>query len=543
MPLLLLALIAAPVQVPAAASRETAFGYTFSMPAGWNRQELANGSIVLTPPNVDSRAFSFAFLPSRSNTLSADAAHEQLFRGMAQAGQVAGQVRRFETSGWQCSETSVAAPQGQRMGMGVCSTTANRRLDAVMWTTMSDAMLETWHPTVERLVGSIEQPGQPTAPPTVTSSAAPTASGSATPAPRGTAIHGLVIPYPSTWARQDDPSGAVTLVPPQIAGVRQYSISVLPPTPISGTHWETHRTLVRAIRQQVQWAGEPVVTEYASAPGPFIRTEIAGFVPGGGIYQVQLYTAAHDGTVESAVGLNTIDRNVVEPVLEATTFVRAATTDRPRIAEAYRRMDQRTFVDASGGAPIAGSLQYERIWLWAGGVADFSTSYPAGYAASPEPLKVDVGLMSGDYGRWQSAGDEVRITRREGAAPVVYRREDGGLREGGAFWEPMARVDGLELSGRYALRSRPGDAVPYYWWVEFTPDGRFTTDGLLRVASAGDGRQPPERGSGTYEIRDWTIFFRFDDGFVWSTDFSILGRDLTDFTSIILQTSAYPRER
>jgi len=372
----------------------------------------------------------------------------------------------------------------------------------------------------------------------------PTSAGPAARGAGGTVIHGLVIPYPPSWARKDDPSGAVTLVPPQLEGVRQYFISVLPPSPMSGTHWESHRTLVKAVLQQVQWAEEPVTTQYTIAPGPFIRTEIAGKVPGGAIYQLQLYTAAHDGTVEAVLGVNGIDRNVVDPVLEAVTFKNPPKLERPRIAEAYRRIEQRTYLNLQGGSPAAGSLQYERIWLRADGVADFSTTYPEGYAATTEPLKVDPGLMSGDYGRWRAVGNQVHITRGA-AAPEVYERENGGLRSGGRAWEPMPRVDGLELSGRYAIRSGPNQTPAYYDWVEFTPGGRFATDGALRSVSSGDGLRPrpPQQGSGTYEIRDWTIFFRFADGFVWSTDFSILGRDLSNFTSIVLRTSAYRRER
>jgi hypothetical protein len=329
--------------------------------------------------------------------------------------------------------------------------------------------------------------------------------------------------------------------------VQPYFVSVLPPTRQTGTHWETHRTLVATVLAQVKWTAEPVTRHYVDAPGPFIRTSIAGRIATGGTQSIELYTAAHDGIVEAVVGVNGIDRNVVDPVLRGVTFrdpPRSA--ERPRIVEAYRRLEQKQYLDREGGTPIAGSLMYERIWLRADGVADFSSTYPEGYAASPLPLKVDPGLMEGDYGRWKAVGDQVHVFRRPDAAPEIFQRENGGLKRGGQWWEPMPRVDDLKLAGRWGRRSQPGETVsPYHDWIEFRPDGSFATQGVLRHVASGlvDRPKPAERASGTYRIRDWTIFFSFDDGTTWSTDFSTIGRDPPGASPILLWATAYPRER
>src|SRR4029079_19401938 len=95
-----------------------------------------------------------------------------------------------------------------------------------------------------------------------------------------------------------------------------------------------------------------------------------------------------------------------------------------------------------------------------------------------------------------------------GACPPaeVYDREDGGLRHGGRAWEPMPRVDGMKLSGRWGARSGPEQKIsPCSYGIEFTPEGTFSTDGALSHAAAGDAvrPKPPVRGTGTYEIRDW----------------------------------------
>ena len=362
---------------------------------------------------------------------------------------------------------------------------------------------------------------------------------------RGTAVHGLLIPYPATWVRQSDPSGAVTLVPPQMAGVQQYVLFVVAPSRLAGTHWESHKALAKTLTGQVQWSAAPVMVHYPDAPGPFIRTSIAGKIATGATQQVELYTAAHDGMMEAVVGTNGIDRNVVEPVLQATTF---ATPPRqaelPRIVEAYRRIDQKIYNDIQRGTMTAGSLMYERIWLRADGLADFSTNYPEGYAASPVPAKVDPGLVAGDYGRWKAVGDQVQIIRRDGAPPEIFRRAAGGIERNGALWQAMPRVDGLRLRGRFSRRSPPEQRPGWYEWIEFGAEGRFTTDGLLRALAFGDVRpKPPEKGTGTYELRDWTIFFRFDSGERWSTDFSTLGPHAGDIPAVIFRTTVVPREK
>jgi hypothetical protein len=371
-------------------------------------------------------------------------------------------------------------------------------------------------------------------------------AGAVSRAPAATVVHGLVIPYPPTWVRQDDPSGAVVLIPAQLQGVQQYFIAVLPPSPENGTHWESHRALLASVLEQVRWTEEPVTRDYPDGPGPFIRTSIAGRIATG-MQQIELYTAAHGGTIEAVVGVNGIDRNVTDPVLRQVTFAEGTTpAERPGIVEAFRRLDQRLYADLQGGRPIAGSLQYERIWLRADGVADFSTTYPEGYAASALPLKVDSGLLDGDYGRWEAAGNQVRVTRRAGAQPVVYSRENGGLRDGGVRWEPMPRVDDLKLSGRWSMRSAPTETVsPYYDWIDFSPDGRFSSQGVLKRISSGivDQPKPPDPASGTYRLKDWTIFFTFADGSTWSTDFSTLGQDPGTVAAILFGTTAYPRER
>src|SRR6185436_6309581 len=100
--------------------------------------------------------------------------------------------------------------------------------------------------------------------------------------------------------------------------------------------------------------------------------------------------------------------------------------------------------------------------------------------------------------------------------------------------------DGLKLSGRWEVKT-----PLTHDWIEFTPEGRFKVEGVLKTVAFGDVNpyRPPVQASGAYEIRDWTIFFKFDDGTSWSTDFSTLGRDLKPDSSILVRTNVYPKAK
>jgi hypothetical protein len=110
----------------------------------------------------------------------------------------------------------------------------------------------------------------------------------------------------------------------------------------------------------------------------------------------------------------------------------------------------------------------------------------------------------------------------------------------------MPRVDGLRLSGRWETKSPPEETVsPWHDWIEFTPQGRFQVSGVLKAVALGDGlmAKPLDRGAGTCEIRDWTMFFTFDDGTAWSTDFSTLGPEEKPDASLIFRTRVYPKAK
>lgn len=113
---------------------------------------------------------------------------------------------------------------------------------------------------------------------------------------------------------------------------------------------------------------------------------------------------------------------------------------------------------------------------------------------------------------YQRNGDQLRM---------IYHHWDGNPpRSGRDEMVDMVRtapVDGLRLDGRWVY---PHDRAVS---ISFSPDGRFTEQGLVRL-SASYGlpdeeferrRAAPPRGSGTYAISDHTLELRYEGGAVF----------------------------
>lgn len=80
-----------------------------------------------------------------------------------------------------------------------------------------------------------------------------------------------------------------------------------------------------------------------------------------------------------------------------------------------------------------------------------------------------------------------------------------------------APVDGLRLDGAWTSAGDAGDPAlrgpPPQPVIHFTKDGRFQDDGLWRrFLGIGDSDEATAPGAGSYEIKDWTIALRYDDG-------------------------------
>lgn len=362
--------------------------------------------------------------------------------------------------------------------------------------------------------------------------------------PSGIIIHGLRIPVPADWLRKDEPTGGVYLYPPQNQNPNNYVLFVSPPQKLQGTHWETHKAILKAAMGWAQIKEDGATLQHIpGGPGFFVYSTATGKTAAGEFRGLQLYTAPHDGQLESITMVNVYkpDLLVIWPILQKTTFKDPPKEDRPRIVEAYRKLVRKQYTNPGGAELTTGGIQYERLWLRSDGTADFSSWYKEGYAASPDAAKIDGGLLDARAGKWKAVGDKIEIQRDAKTPPTVYERVNGDLGE----WESMPRVDGLKLSGRYSRRSLPAaGVVQTYHWIDFKEDGTFKTDGVVTTIGFQDSDWPrfPDKLSGTYEIRDWTIFLTFEDGRSWSTDFSTIHKDPKDLSGVLFRTTTFLKE-
>lgn len=526
---LILALL---IQQPPALERGA--GFEFALPEGWTRQKHEDDkTVILLPPGSkgDVRLILYPRHPLSEGTYANEAHfHIAMLQALTEAGERRGEPATGKTGAFQWSRQNVVVDGSQ---VRVAAYTAKLRTD---WCLVAfagpaaafDAHLE----TVERFVKELTDVAHGTA----------LAAGTH-------AVHGLDLALPEGWTRKDDPGGAVALHPPGPKTEKDpawdYLLLVLPTQPLRGTLWETQRAVFdelvqgSGLKKTVEPSHEP------DAPGVFIRSSTAGDDARGGVRALRLYGALSEGGLEGVVVFGSEDYATTGDILRLSK-VRKPPKEvaRPRIVGAWRRLSQQTHVEYSRGQQLIIPVPYDRIWLRADGVADFSPLYREGYAVSRVPDKIGPGLENGRYGSWK----DDRLTRKAGRPAETVVREGTSIRLGDKLYRPMPSVDGLRLEGRWHL---PG--ADRKRRIEFSARGRFTDDGLLEdvghlpTPAWGGGRvelypRPPAAGTGTYEIRDFTMILTYDEGRVWSADFSIYGDDPKDLSRLLLKTGLLHRE-
>ena len=100
-------------------------------------------------------------------------------------------------------------------------------------------------------------------------------------------------------------------------------------------------------------------------------------------------------------------------------------------------------------------------------------------------------------------------------ADIPLRMENGKLiitsnKTDHAFYQ-LQSVDGAAFNGTYALGEVNGK-IPF---ITFTTDGKFTDNGAMKVLYHEyiDCINPAiAPGSGTYEVKNYTVIFKYTDG-------------------------------
>jgi len=516
----------------ASAGPQAEEGLSFEMPKGWERREdPRTKQVAFIPPKLPAgKECAIVILPPQEFVGTGQAYLDQLVQNGTRGNELQGAVQHMDLGSFRVAVVIQKTPQGIAQYAAIHVARWGAKAQAVLYASNDLETFKEHALTTQAMIQKVAVPG---------------VAAAAAAAPAGTSIAGLVMPLPKGWTRQDDPSGWIILTPPQELAWGNPRLFVAT-RKIEGSHWTAHRALLKGLVEQAKWAGS-YATAATPVPGPFISSEVSSTTDA---QMIRLYTAASGKDEMEAVVLSPVGGGEMSTallsILERTTLKNPPPPPRrPEVVEAYRRPNMKKYINADGTF-FFGSLKYERIFLLSDGVVDFSSCHAEGLGASRELLKVDAGTLNGFYGAWKAEGKTVRIRREAGKPEQVWEKENGSLRFGDQVWAPMPRVDGLRLKGRYSYKSDPKDKfLQFNYWVEFTEEGAFRTGGLLSWLAVGDltGRpKPPETASGTYELRDWTVWFKVDGAAVWSTDFMTLKDDPKDLETVLINTYSFKRE-
>jgi hypothetical protein len=149
----------------------------------------------------------------------------------------------------------------------------------------------------------------------------------------------------------------------------------------------------------------------------------------------------------------------------------------------------------------------------------------------------DLATLPFNYGRWREnkPAGEVSIAWQEGP-PWTLKRDGDRLSLAGKKLLKFQPLDGLKLDGTFVHRSLTGANIV----LALRRDGNFETAGLLEeMTCPGGDPRPALSGSGTYEVRKWTLILRFASGKVTLLPISVTSeQDLQQVSKFSLR-SAY----
>jgi hypothetical protein len=123
------------------------------------------------------------------------------------------------------------------------------------------------------------------------------------------------------------------------------------------------------------------------------------------------------------------------------------------------------------------------------------------------------------WGAYTFSNGSGSITKPGVKYPETLQSEGAGkLKIDSAHFYLCQTVDGLRLQGAWTSLANPNDPDLDRWPVgkrpifRFSSDGKFGDEGVFATfLKSGDPRQDAA-GTGTYEIRDFTLILRFSDG-------------------------------
>lgn len=502
-------------------------GLSFETPEDWVKIENPLTKLInFIPPKLPAgKECAIVIFAPQAFEGTAQAYLDNIVQNATRGNQLQGKVAFLDLGSFRVAVIVQKTPQGILQYAAFHVARWEKKAQAVLFAATDPELFKTHTPAAQAMILKVAVPGGA--------------------ARAGAEIAGLAIPFPAGWTRQDDPSGWAIVSPPADLAFGNPRVYIAA-RKIEGSHWAAHRALLKSLIEEAKWPGS-YATAATPAPGPFIASEVSCTADS---RTMRLFTTPSGTDQMTAVVLSPTGRGefiaALLPILDRTTVKNPPpAAKRPEVVEAYRRPSMKKYTNADGTF-FYGNLKYQRMVLLSNGVVDFHMAYAEGMGESRDLRKVDAGTENGFYGSWKDDGKYVRIRREAGKAEEAWERINGSLRFGDDVWSPMPKIDGLRLKGRYAYKSDANDkTLQFNYWLELAEDGTFKTGGLLTwlaVADLLNRPKPPETATGTYEIRDWTIWFKVNGAVAWSTDITTFKEDPKDLETLLIHTYAFKRE-
>lgn len=147
--------------------------------------------------------------------------------------------------------------------------------------------------------------------------------------------------------------------------------------------------------------------------------------------------------------------------------------------------------------------QEGRLYLFKNGVA-VSGFYQAGVDS------LDLASIKRDdrYGAWTKSGGKLNIKWGGGFNPQSFTLGDTGYTGDSTTWRPLKSVDGIKLNALFAREDPKNDGCQ----LMLRKDGTFTFRNAHRINLIDLSKVAPDNGSGSYVIRNWTLYLKYSGG-------------------------------
>ena len=133
------------------------------------------------------------------------------------------------------------------------------------------------------------------------------------------------------------------------------------------------------------------------------------------------------------------------------------------------------------------------------------------------------------WNRYVNNGTGNWIIKRPGVVDIgVKLNERGNMQIGSQYYQHCKPVDGLRLNGSWTSWVNPDDpeldrgTFGQKALIRFFGNGQFTDEGIFNTALQyhRDGSSVTNAGSGTYEIRDYSLILMYNDGHIKQAAFT-----------------------